>query len=289
MSAKDNFFYPRHSLNINGKLMDLSRPKIMGIINLTPDSFHGASRQTSTEGALTEAQKMVAEGADILDLGACSTRPGAPKITTEEEWQRLAPAIISIRNNLPDVVISVDTFRAEIARRAVAEGAQIINDVSAGSMDEALFETIAELQVPYILMHMQGTPATMQNNPQYKNVVAEVMTFFSQKIALLRKLGVNDIVLDPGFGFGKTLEHNFQLLNQLNDFALFELPILAGVSRKSMINKALGTTPETALNGTTALHAFALEKGANILRVHDVAEAKQVITLHQHLNGSWNP
>jgi dihydropteroate synthase len=289
LSAKDNFFYPRQWLNLGGKLLDVSSPKIMGIINLTPDSFHAASRQTTAQDALAQAQKMVAEGADILDLGACSTRPGAPLISTKEEWQRLGPALATIRKNLPNVVISVDTFTSEIAKNAVAEGAQIINDISAGSLDAQLFETIAELNVPYILMHMQGTPQTMQQNPTYSNVVAEVMTFFSEKLALLRALGVNDVLLDPGFGFGKNLQHNFELLKQLRDFKLFELPILAGVSRKSMINKALGTSPENALNGTTALHAFALERGANILRVHDVAEAKQVVTLHHHLHATWNP
>lgn len=284
MSAKDNFFYPRHSLNINGKLMDLSRPKIMGIINLTPDSFHAGSRRGTPHDALVQAEKMTADGADILDLGAYSTRPGAPFVSLEEEWNRLESPLKNICKNLPDAVISVDTFRSEIAKRAVSEGAHIINDISAGSMDEALFATIAELQVPYILMHMQGTPTTMQKSPSYNNVVAEVMTFFSEKLAVLRSLGVNDVILDPGFGFGKTVEHNYALLNQLTDFHLFELPILAGLSRKSMINKALGISPENALNGTTALHAFALERGAKILRAHDVAEAKQVITLHQHLH-----
>lgn len=256
----------------------------MGIINLTPDSFYAKSRRNNTRDALAQAEKMVGAGADILDLGAYSTRPGAPYVSPEEEWTRLKDGLIAIRKVLPETIISVDTFRAEIVQRSVAEGANIINDISAGSFDAKLFETVAALQLPYILMHMQGTPETMQNNPNYTNVVADVMTFFSEKLATLHELGVNDVILDPGFGFGKTVEHNFTLLNQLSDFKLFELPILAGVSRKSMINKALGISPHEALNGTTALHAFALERGANILRVHDVAEAKQVVTLHQHLH-----
>lgn len=256
----------------------------MGILNVTPDSFHDGGKYTASTAALKHAEQMLAEGADIIDIGAASTRPGAALLSVEEEWLRLDKVLSSLVKNFPKAIFSIDTYQAEIAKRAIQSGVHIINDVSAGQLDKNMFEMVARLNVPYIMMHMQGTPQTMQQNPNYENVVVDEMKFFSERLAKLRALGVNDVILDPGFGFGKTLEHNYILLKQLTDFDLFELPILVGVSRKSMINKALGTKPENALNGTTALNAFALERGANILRVHDVKEAKQVVTLHKHLH-----
>ena len=227
---------------------------------------------------------MLDAGADMLDIGAYSTRPGAADISPDEEWNRLEPVIKAILEKNPKSILSIDTFRAEIARKAIGLGAHIINDVSGGTLDENMFATVAELQVPYILMHMRGTPQTMQQLTDYDNVVADVIKDLSFKIAALRELGVNDIILDPGFGFAKTLEQNYALLNQLGDLQMLGLPVLVGISRKSMITKTLGIKPVDALNGTTALHAFALERGAAILRVHDVNEAKEVITLHQYLN-----
>ncbi len=256
----------------------------MGILNITPDSFHDGGSYNNTERALLQAEKMLAEGADILDIGGQSTRPKSTRISAAEEWSRVAPVLKIIRKKYPNAVLSIDTFYADVAAQAVAEGANIVNDISAGTLDENMFKTVAGLHVPYVLMHMQGTPETMQNSPQYQHVVAEVLHEFSIKIAHLRALGVNDIIIDPGFGFGKTTAHNFELLNHLYDFNMLELPVLVGVSRKRMINEVLKTTPETALNGTTALHAFALERGANILRVHDVKQAKEVVTLHQTLH-----
>ncbi len=256
----------------------------MGILNVTPDSFHDGGKYNAVDAAIERTEQMLAEGADIIDIGAVSTRPGSSAISVDEEWQRLQPVLKEITRRFPKAILSVDTYQATIAEKAIKAGAHMINDVSAGEMDTEMFKTVAELQVPYIMMHMQGTPQNMQQNPTYENVVTDVMKYFSKRLALLREMGVNDVIIDPGFGFGKTLEHNFKLLNQLTDLQLFELPILVGVSRKSMINKALGTKPENALNGTTALNAIALENGADILRVHDVKEAKQVVTLHQHLH-----
>jgi dihydropteroate synthase len=284
LGAKDTIFKKRQFINIKGELYDLSTPKVMGILNVTPDSFHDGGKYTATDAALEHTEQMLAAGADILDVGAASTRPGAAALSAEQEWQRLEVVLPNLINAFPKAIFSIDTYQAEVAKRAVDQGVAMVNDVSAGTLDEHMLKTVAQLQVPYIMMHMQGTPQSMQQNPSYDNVVVDVMRFFSERLAMLRELGVNDVVIDPGFGFGKTLEHNYKLLIQLADFDLFELPILVGVSRKSMINKALGTKPENALNGTTALHAFALERGANILRVHDVKEAKQVVTLHQHLH-----
>lgn len=268
---------------INGKLYDLSAPKIMAILNATPDSFHAESRTTAPINAVEKAAAMLADGADIIDLGAYSTRPGAAHISADEEWQRLQPVLTAIVKAHPEAIISIDTFRAEIARKAIDCGAHIINDVSGGTLDENMFKTVAACQVPYILMHMRGTPQTMQQFTTYADVTADVINDLSRKIAQLHELGLNDIIIDPGFGFAKNLEQNYQLLNNLEALKILGLPVLVGVSRKSMINKVLGTTAKEALNGTTALHAFALERGATILRVHDVKEAKEVITLHKYL------
>lgn len=256
----------------------------MGILNATPDSFFAGSRKQTEAEIQSRVLQILEEGADIIDVGAYSTRPGAAEVTLEEEWNRLAPALQIVHREAPSALISIDTFRAEIAKRCVEElGASIVNDISGGDADAQMFETVAALRVPYVLMHCQGTPQTMQLSPQYKNVTAEVMTDLSRKVRRLRELGMRDIVLDPGFGFGKTLDHNYELLRRLDDFRVFHLPVLVGVSRKSMITRALGITADEALNGTTALHAFSVMKGANILRVHDVKAAVEVVKLYERM------
>ena len=267
-------------INANGKLMDLSEPQVMGILNVTPDSFYAGSR-TETERDITQRiHQIVNEGASIIDIGAYSSRPNAQHISAEEEMSRLRTGLELIRKHYPEAIVSVDTFRADIARMCVEEyGVAIINDISAGNMDEQMFPTIARLGVPYIIMHMKGTPQNMQENPHYDHFLKEIFYYFSEKVQKLRDLGAKDIIIDPGFGFGKTIEHNYELLNHLEEFHLFELPILVGISRKSMIYKLLGTTPEEALNGTTALNTIALTKGAHILRVHDVKEAVETVRI----------
>lgn len=270
-------------INCRGKLLDLSTPKVMGILNITLDSFFDGGKFTEEKAIIDQAGKMLSEGADILDIGAHSTRPGATDIPENEELNRLLPAIAAIRNKFPDAILSVDTFRAKVAEACISAGASIINDVSGGEQDEKMFETVARLNVPYILMHMQGTPQTMQENPVYKDVTAEVNGYLLKKLTSLRGMGVKDIILDPGFGFGKTVEHNFSLLRNLEAFTLHGCPVLAGLSRKSMICKTLKVNPEKALNGTTALNMVALMNGASILRVHDVKEAIETIKLFEQL------
>lgn len=273
-----------YSLNCGGKFLQLDTPKVMGILNATPDSFFAGSRKQTEAEIQWRVQQILEEGADIIDVGAYSTRPGAAEVTLEEEWRRLDFTLQIVRREAPSALISIDTFRAEIAKRCVEElGASIVNDISGGDADAQMFETVAALRVPYVLMHCQGTPQTMQLSPQYKNVTAEVMTDLSRKVRRLRDLGMRDIVLDPGFGFGKTLEHNYELLRHLDDFRVFHLPVLVGVSRKSMITRALGITADEALNGTTALHAFSLMKGASFLRVHDVKAAVEVVKLYERM------
>ena len=271
-------------INVNGKLTDLSEPQVMGILNVTPDSFYAGSR-TETERDITRRiHQIMDEGASIIDIGAYSSRPNAQHISAEEEMSRLRTGLELIRKHRPEAPVSVDTFRADIARICVEEyGVAIINDISAGNMDEQMFPTIARLGVPYIIMHMKGTPLNMQNNPQYDHFLKEIFYFFSEKVQKLRDLGVKDIIIDPGFGFGKTIEHNYELMNHLEEFHLFELPILVGISRKSMIYRLLDTTPEEALNGTTALNTIALTKGAHILRVHDVKEAVESARIVQKM------
>lgn len=267
-------------INVNGKLMDLSEPQVMGILNVTPDSFYAGSRSETEEEIILRIHQIMDEGASIIDIGAYSSRPNALHISTEEEMSRLRTGLELVRKHRPDAIVSVDTFRADIAKMCVEEyGAAIINDISAGNMDERMFDTIARLGVPYIIMHMKGTPQDMQICPQYDHFLKEIFYFFSKKVQKLRDLGAKDIILDPGFGFGKTIEHNYELMNHLEEFHLFELPILVGISRKSMIYRLLDTTPETALNGTTALNTIALTKGAHILRVHDVKEAVETIKI----------
>jgi len=269
-----------YTINVNGRLMDLSEPQVMGILNVTSDSFYAASRQQTDEGILKRAQQILEEGGSIIDIGAYSSRPGANDVSPKEETERLSHALELIRNKYPKAVISVDTFRADVARICVEKyKVDIINDISAGEMDKKMFDTIAELNVPYIIMHMQGTPQNMQNSPHYNNLIQEVFYYFSKKVQLLRDKGVKDIILDPGFGFGKTIEHNYELLDHLQDFGIFELPVLVGISRKSMIYKYIGGDPESSLNGTTILNTISLLKGANILRVHDVKECKEVVKI----------
>ena len=272
------------TINVNGQLMELQSPQVMGILNITPDSFYAGSRKQTEADILSRTRQILDEGASIIDIGAYSSRPNAEHISPDEEMQRLRTALHLINRDFPDAVISIDTFRADVARMCVEEyGAAIINDISAGQMDEQMFTTIAQLGVPYIIMHMQGTPQDMQTNPHYENLLKEVFFYFSEKVQKLRDLGVKDIILDPGFGFGKTLEHNYQLMNHLEEFSVFDLPLLVGISRKSMIYKLLGNTPEEALNGTSILNTIALLKGANILRVHDVKAATEAIAIVQKM------
>ena len=269
-------------MNVKGKLIDLSVPRVMGIINVTPDSFFIGSRAESEGELIEKAARMLEEGADFIDIGGWSSRPGAGEITHEEEEKRVINAVRAVSSEFPEAVISVDTYRSEIAERAIVEyGAAMINDISAGEADRLMFKTVARLQVPYIMMHMQGKPETMQENPFYEDVTAEIISWFGERIVKLQSLGVNDIIIDPGFGFGKNIRHNFELLKHLGDFSVIGLPLLAGVSRKSMIWKTLGISPEEALNGTTVLNTVALLAGADILRVHDVKEAVQAVKLVQ--------
>ena len=271
-------------INVNGKLMDLSEPQVMGILNVTPDSFYAGSRAETERDITQRIHQIVNEGASIIDIGAYSSRPNAQHISAEEEMSRLRTGLELIRKHCREVPVSVDTFRADIARMCVEEyGVAIINDISAGNMDEQMFPTIARLGVPYIIMHMKGTPQNMQENPHYDHFLKEIFYYFSEKVQKLRDLGAKDIIIDPGFGFGKTIEHNYELMNHLEEFHLFELPILVGISRKSMIYKLLGITPEEALNGTTALNTIALTKGAHILRVHDVKEAVECVKIVQKM------
>lgn len=280
MQAKDTFFSRKLTINCRGELLDLSTPKVMGILNITPDSFYDGGKYTSDKDLLLQVEKMIIEGCDIFDIGAYSSRPGADKVSESEEINRLSIALKILRKAFPNIIISVDTFRSKIAKNVVNDfDVDIINDISAGELDPEMFNTIAEINVPYVIMHMQGTPYNMQDNPQYKNVVEDILFYFSKKLKDLRRAGVNDVIIDPGFGFGKTLNHNYQLLKYLDDFKILELPILVGVSRKSMINKVLNTNPSEALNGTSVLNTFALLGGANILRVHDIKEAKETIKL----------
>lgn len=263
-----------HTLNLRGKLYSLCEPKIMGILNVTPDSFYAESRTSDEEHIAARVQQLMDDGADMIDIGGYSSRQGADDVSPEEEMNRLRRGLRVVRRLYPEVPISVDTFRADVARMCVEEeGADIINDISGGMMDRQMFRTVARLGVPYILMHMQGTPDTMQQAPHYDNLRREVMLYFAERIDRLCQMGAKDIIVDPGFGFGKTLEHNYELFHHLDDFNLFNLPLLVGISRKSMIYKLLGGTPQTSLNGTTVLNTIALMKGAHILRVHDVKEA----------------
>ena len=271
------------SLNCKGSLISLLEPKVMGILNITPDSFFDQSRMVSTTHLLEKANQMLQDGATILDIGGQSTRPGAETVGVDIELNRVIPAIKTIMKEFPAAILSIDTFYSEVARQAVLEGASIVNDVSAGDDDPKMFSVIAELNVPYILMHKKGKPSNMQDAPIYNDIVLEVANYFSKKLAELHALGVKDIILDPGFGFGKNLEHNYQLLNQLDSLKLLEWPILVGISRKQMVQKVIGAGAADALNGSTALHMVALLKGAKILRVHDVKEAMECVKIYEAL------
>ncbi|HTO15370.1 MAG TPA: dihydropteroate synthase [Edaphocola sp.] len=269
------------SFNINGQLMSFDQAKIMGVLNQTPDSFYNRGRNSSFDEALDLAERMVAEGVDILDIGGQSSRPGSKRVGVTEEIDRVVPVIEVLHNRFPEIPISVDTYFAAVAKEAVKAGALIVNDISAGLMDEQMLPTISELKVSYIMMHMQGTPENMQTNPHYEDVVLEIFDFLKDRLILAQALGIKDVAIDLGFGFGKTLEQNYVLLRNLEVFEMLKVPILVGISRKSMIYKHLGIDPDDALNGTTALHMLALERGANILRVHDVKEAVQAKKIYE--------
>ncbi|MGH2666849.1 dihydropteroate synthase [Flavobacterium sp.] len=267
------------TINCKGQLIDLSTPKVMGILNVTPDSFYDGGKYISDKGILTQAEKMLNEGAFFIDIGGQSSKPSAAVVSVEEELNRIVPVIDLILKNFPQALLSIDTFNSKVAEVCIEHGSAMINDISAGSLDAKMFETIVKMQVPYIMMHMRGTPQTMQQLTDYNDLVKEIVFYFSEKVFQARQLGINDLIIDPGFGFAKTVTQNFELLHKLELFQFLELPVLAGISRKSMIYKTLETTAENALNGTSVLNTIALTKGANILRVHDVKEAVECVTL----------
>ena len=271
------------TINCKGTLVDLTKPKVMGILNVTPDSFFDGGKYKNERDILVQAEKMLNEEATFIDVGAYSSRPGAKHISEEEELQRMLPVVELLIKNFPEIIISIDSFRSRVVEESVNAGAAIINDISGGMMDEQMFKTVAKLQVPYIMMHMKGTPQNMQQNPQYENVVTEVISFFAEQLFKLRKLKVNDVIIDVGFGFGKTLDQNYELLKKLSLFKSLDAPILTGVSRKSMLYKLLGVTPKEALNATTVANTVALLNGTHILRVHDVKEAVEAVKIVEQL------
>jgi dihydropteroate synthase len=286
MNFKDTFFSGKLTINCQGRIIDLSVPKVMGILNITPDSFYDGNRYLNEQDVISKVSEMLTDGADIVDIGACSSRPGAAEITADVEKSRLKMALQVIRREFPHAFLSVDTYRSDIAEYVVKEfGTDMINDISAGLLDNQMLSIVGALKVPYIMMHMQGIPQSMQVNPVYTDIVKELITFFAVRAAAANQAGIMDVVIDPGFGFGKTLHHNFQLLKELGLFKLLSLPILVGLSRKSMIYKSLDTVPGEALNGTTVLNTLALNNGANLLRVHDVKEAIEAVkllTIYEH-------
>lgn len=271
------------TLNCKGRLLCAETPIVMGILNITPDSFYQGSRFENMSKIIRKASEMVQEGAMILDIGGQSSRPGAESITAEEEWQRIAPAIQSIRENFPEIFISVDTYYAFVAQSAIEAGADIINDISAGKLDPEMIPTVAQLNTPFIAMHMKGNPSNMQEHSVYKDLLGEIIDYFTERIQYFHEAGIKDVIIDPGFGFAKTIEQNFKLLSNLEDLKILQMPILAGLSRKSMIYKTLGISPEDALNGTSVLHTVALTKGVQIIRAHDVKEAVECIKLIQKM------
>ncbi len=281
---KNSVFDPKKTLRVKGNIWELHGPRIMGILNVNPDSFYDGGKYNSAEQALIRAEKMIKEGADIIDIGGMSSRPGAEIISEELELSRVMPVITEINNRFPKAIMSIDTIHAKVAKEAVQAGAAIVNDISAGKLDAQMIETVAMLQVPYIMMHMRGTPATMKQHCEYDDLLTDMLRYFDQRIQVALAAGIKDIILDPGFGFSKTLQQNFELLAKLDRLKLLEFPLLAGLSRKSMIWKSLDISPADALNGSTALHMLALQKGANFLRVHDVAQAKEVVTLFNLLS-----
>ncbi len=271
------------TINCKGNLIDLSSPKVMGVLNITPNSFFDGGKYKDETAILTQVEKMLSAGATFIDVGAYSSKPNAEFVTEQEEIERIVPVIELILKHFPDTLLSIDTFRSAVAKATLDCGAALINDISAGSLDAAMFEVVAKYNVPYIMMHMRGNPQTMQTLTNYDNVVKEILFYFSEKIALARSFGINDLIVDPGFGFAKTLAQNFEIFQKLEHFHILELPLLVGISRKSMIYKTLETTAQEALNGTTVLNTVALTKGAQILRVHDVKEAVECVTLLQNL------
>ncbi|MDR1006282.1 MAG: dihydropteroate synthase [Bacteroidales bacterium] len=277
-----------HIFNLKGRLLTINQPLVMGIVNLTEDSFYDGGAYLDFDAAMRRCEQVIAEGGDIIDLGACSTRPNAELISAEEETKRLLPVIKAVKSRFPQSIISVDTVWSDVVRATVEAGADIINDISGGQFDKGLFEAVSRCNVPYILCHTPATPDKMQQNAHYDNLVLDICKYFSDKIAVLRDLGVRDIVLDLGFGFGKTLEHNYELLKRQKEFEVFDLPILTGISRKTMIWKPLAVTPQEALNGTTFLHAFALQNGASIIRAHDVKQACECVKLYSLYNKEYN-
>lgn len=283
MEAKDKAFSHKKTLLAKGNLIDLSRPKVMGIINATPDSFYDGGENIDIDKAVLKVEKMLKDGADIIDIGGYSTKPNASEISIEEEESRILPLIKTLIQKFPDIVISIDTFRSKVAEKAVEAGASIINDVSGGNLDKEMFNMVAKLKVPYILMHMRGTPATMQKLTDYQHLIKDIVLELSEKLEILRSLQVNDVIIDPGFGFAKSLAQNYEILNNLSYFKQLDCPILVGVSRKSMIYKLLDVDAVNALNGTTALNMAALINGGNILRVHDVKEAVETVKIFNQL------
>ena len=273
-------------INIKGNLLDLKKPKIMGILNVTPDSFFDGGLYNTEKKVDDHVKKMIEDGIDILDVGGYSSRPGAKEISINEETDRIIPVIKFVRKNYPKLILSVDTFRSEVARNCLDIGVDVINDISAGCIDEKILNVVAEFNCPYIMMHMKGTPQTMQINPEYESLIKELLIFFAKRILLAREKGIIDIIIDPGFGFGKTLDHNYTIMKKIENFKLLDLPILVGVSRKSFITKQLDVDKKNSLNGTTALNMYFLEKNVNILRVHDVKEAKECIILHEKIKSS---
>jgi dihydropteroate synthase len=285
VNPKDKkYFKPKNTIRYKGQLLTTDRALVMGILNITPDSFFDGGHFFDIDKAVKHAVLMIEQGADIIDVGACSTRPGADLLSAKIELDRLLPVLCALREKFPDIVLSIDTFRADVAETVVNEiGDVIINDISGGRLDEKMFATVAKLKVPYVLMHMQGTPQNMQTNPSYSNITKEVIKTLSEGVYRLHELGVSDVIIDPGFGFGKTLEHNYELFNHLDTFRFFELPLLVGVSRKSMIYKLLGHDSQNSLNGTTVLNTLALQAGASILRVHDVVAAVEAVSIFEKL------
>lgn len=267
------------TINCKGKLVELDTPKVMGILNITPNSFYDGGRYKSDSDFLKQAETMFVDGASFLDLGAYSSKPNAEFVSTEEETQRLLPVLELLLKEFPEALISIDTFRADVAKKAINSGATIINDISGGMLDSNMLQTAGELGVPYIMMHMRGTPNTMQQFTQYTNLINDILYYFSERISAARSYNIKDIIIDPGFGFSKTLDQNYELMQKMELFSILELPLLVGISRKSMIYKLLGTTPKEALNGTTVLNTISLQKGAKILRVHDVKEAFETLQI----------
>ena len=281
------FLKRKNTINVGGELIDFSSPTVMGIVNVTPDSFYDGGKMEDEKVLLAAVEKMINDGARILDIGAVSSRPGAQPVSTKVELGRLLPAVQAIRNSFPKIPISIDTFRSWVAVRVIDEiGPIIVNDISGGTLDSKMFETIGKMRVPYILSHIQGTPKEMQENPQYDDIIKDISGYLSERVKRLTKFGVLDIIIDPGFGFGKTVEHNYELLNRLDSFKVFQLPVMVGVSRKSMIWKTLGNSPEEALNGTTVANTLALMGGADILRVHDVKEAVETVTIFSEIKAT---